>query len=690
MEPSVIGGEETGVLRSMLQSRVFARLAVVGLTAGLALLAALALWATQTTAATSAAIRELDETSQRWTQVLLHVSTEYEALLDFANAETDLGRRPLVSTVGSAAGDLAWLRSHGDIVDRAEAAAVSDAYDTYTASARDLVAAGAAGDEPLVRLKAAEVGLGASAVRKQAVANATRKHHDLTALIDRAEERNARLRAAEGGLLAVDLVLLAFSALILLNHQRRIEGQAVAERHRARHDALTGLPNRALLNDRLELAVRHAVACGRPGGLLMLDLDRFKEVNDTLGHHHGDLLLREVSRRLTELVGPDDVVARLGGDEFAVLLPAADLPAVTALAERIRLALTRPAELEDLAVSVEASIGAVVFPGHGDTAAELLRHADIAMYTAKRTRTGVAGYRPGEGEALAVQMSMLSELRRAIPAGELVLHYQPKLELATGRFAGVEALVRWRHPRRGLLRPAEFLPLAEHVDVNRPLNDWVLRTALSQQQQWRVAGLVVPVAVNLPGSLLLEELPDRVADAMAEHGCPPGELTLEVTESAVIHDPDRAVAILSRLRAAGVSTSIDDFGTGYSSMSRLLTLPLDELKVDREFTMAMITRNGGAIMRTVVQLGHTLDLRVVAEGVENAASQLALTELGCDQGQGNHISPPLDAHELVAWLADCPERSPPAPAALPAPARRAAVDRISERPSTAWSRPAGG
>ncbi|CAM3020490.1 putative bifunctional diguanylate cyclase/phosphodiesterase [Skermania piniformis] len=632
----------------ILQSRVVARLAIVGLTVGLALLAAVALWATRTTSQTSDAVRRMDSIGNHWTHVILHVNTEYEALTDYLIANRSISLQPLRSAVDSAGDDLDWLRRNGNDRDRAEADIVAGAYASYTKSVRQLLAAGAAGDDNQVRLKAAEAGLGASSVRKQAVSNASRKHYDLTELIDRAVQRNARLRNAETGLVAIDLALLALSGLILVNYQRRIERQAVRDRHRARHDGLTGTANRTRLLEKLEDAIEST----SPGALLMLDLDRFKEVNDTLGHHHGDLLLREVAHRLLGAVGSNDLVARLGGDEFAVLLPSTENAdqAMTSAA-RIREALNRPADLEGMEVPVEASIGAAVFPDHGDTADLVMRYADIAMYTAKREKLGVACYRPGDGESLSGRMTLLSELRRAIPRNELVLRYQPKVRLGTGEFVGVEVLVRWQHPQRGLLPPSEFLPVAEHADVIWPLNEWVLRSALAQCEAWRSAGYHCPIAVNIPGSMLVDDLVDRVTVFLREFSCPPGVLSLEVTEGDVIQDTDRAAAVMARLRTAGVLTSIDDFGTGYSSMSRLMVLPLDELKIDREFTEAAITRNGAAIVAATIQLGHTVGLRVVAEGIEDSATMIALTELGCDEAQGYYISPPLDRDQLATWLA---------------------------------------
>jgi len=629
-----------------------ARLAVVGLAAGLAVLAAVALWATESTARTSAEIRALDETGYRWTQVLLHVSGEYEALTDFLIADSETGKQPLESSVGSATDDLAWLASHGADLDREQATAVATSYVTYTTTLRALIAADLAGDERMFKLKATEAGLSSSSVRKQAVANASRKHQDLSAAIDDADSRNAQLRTAEGTILGVDAVLLALSGLLLLNHQRRIERQAVRDRHQAMHDSLTGAANRVLLGERLERAVAASVAGGPYGALLVLDLDRFKQVNDTLGHHQGDLLLREVAARLNDLVGEDDLVARLGGDEFAVLLAEVEgTPAAIGFGERVRDSLNCPAVLEGTAVPMLCSIGVAVFPEHGSTATELLQHADIAMYAAKRSRSGVAGYRVGDGEALTTMLALQAELERAIRDDEMVLYYQPKVQLHTGAVAGVEALVRWQHPRQGLLGPAEILLLTEQGKIDEALNAWVLRAALRQHREWRMAGMLLPIAVNYPGSLLLDdELPGRIAEMMAEYGCPPGQLSLEITEGAVIDDADRASSILFRLREAGVETSIDDFGTGFSSMSRLLTLPLDELKIDREFTGALNTRNGDAIVRTTVQLGHALGLRVVAEGVEDAETLVALTGLGCDQAQGYYICRPVDAEGLRVWF----------------------------------------
>ena len=423
-------------------------------------------------------------------------------------------------------------------------------------------------------------------------------------------------------------------------------------------DQLTGLPNRALLRDRAQQALRLAGRQGLTAALLLLDLDRFKEVNDTLGHHHGDLLLQQVAERLHGSLRGSDTVARLGGDEFAVLLPQiASVEEATAVADKLSAAIEAPFTLDGLTLDVDASIGVAVYPDHASDANELLQRADVAMYAAKATHAGYTVYDPYMDQHNPRRLSLLGQLRRALAAGELVVHYQPKADVRSGRILGVEALVRWQHPEHGLLGPGEFVPLAETTGLIRPLTAHVLDAALRQCRAWRDAGRALSVAVNLSTRCLLDlTLPDQITALLEDTAVAPERLVLEITESSIMTDPTRALEILNRLHALGVQLAIDDFGTGYSSMAYLKSLPVDELKVDRSFVQHLRHNLSDAvIVRSTVDLGHNLGLRVVAEGVEDQATWQELATLGCDSVQGYYLARPMPAAELAAWLATQPQ-----------------------------------
>jgi diguanylate cyclase (GGDEF)-like protein len=393
---------------------------------------------------------------------------------------------------------------------------------------------------------------------------------------------------------------------------------------------------------------------GRPAALLLIDLDRFKEVNDTLGHDHGDELLVEVAARLRDTLRRDDTLARLGGDEFAVLL--ADVPdrsAAAELAGRLRDALRRPFALRGVAVELEASIGAALCPDHGSDVNALVQRADVAMYEAKRGRAGVSVYSPERDPYSPDRLGLLAELRRALTGGELVLHYQPKVSVPDGRVTGVEALIRWEHPERGLLGPGEFVPLAERTGAITDLTRWVVDTALAQCRRWSDAGLDLPVAINLAAANVVDlTVPDMIAAALERHGVTGSMLECEISEDTVMADPVRAMEVLGRLRAMGLRLSLDDFGTGHSSLAYLKELPLDEVKIDRSFVSGMTADgNDAVIVRSTIDLARNLGLDVVAEGVEDEETLVELGVLRCDTAQGFHVSRALPASELEGWLA---------------------------------------
>jgi diguanylate cyclase (GGDEF)-like protein len=441
-----------------------------------------------------------------------------------------------------------------------------------------------------------------------------------------------------------------------------IEQQAM---HDLTHDKLTDLPNRALLRDRLEQAVSAAAHERSQLAILVLDLDRFKEINDTLGHYNGDRLLKQVALRLEGAVKETDTVARLGGDEFAVLLHRISSPDdATDLGRKIGKALQAPFGLEGLKLDVQASIGIAVFPDHGPDADTLLQRADVAMYIAKQQKSGCVSYDPKLDKHSPRRLTLMGELRHAIDADELVLHYQPKIDLGSGTIVEAEALVRWQHPQYGMLGPDEFIPLAERTGLIKPLTIWVLGRALRQQECWREQGIDIGVAVNMSAHGLFDlELPDLVAGLLAAHGTLPERLMLEITETSIMVDQQRALDILSRLADMGVRLSIDDFGTGYSSLAYLSKLPVDEIKIDRSFVMDMMENGKHAmIVRATIDLAHNLDLEVVGEGTCKPEILAHLRELGCDAAQGNHISPAVDVASFSRWLESSewePRRSNP-------------------------------
>jgi len=437
----------------------------------------------------------------------------------------------------------------------------------------------------------------------------------------------------------------------------------------ALHDALTGLPNRALLNDRLAHALAVAARERTPLALFLMDLDRFKEVNDTLGHDAGDDLLREVGRRVQGALRASDTVARLGGDEFAMLLPGADAASATETARKVLSALVEPVTLHEQIVIAGSSVGVALYPDHGEDADALLRQADVAMYAVKRGGGGYAVYNPAHDRHTPRRLTLIGALHQAITRDELRLHYQPTVDVTGGRVRMVEALARWRHPELGLLPPDQFIPLAEQTGIIVPLTRWVLETAIRQIRAWRDDGLDLGVAVNLSARTLRDpELPATIAGLLQAHDVPVAQLRVELTESMVMADPPTTLEVLTRLSQLGVRIAIDDFGTGYSSLTHLKRLPIDEIKIDRSFVTNMTTDGDDAtIVASTIGLGHSLGLRFVAEGVEDERTWQALEALNCDSAQGFYVSHALPADELARWLrtAPAPWTVPSAPPAEP-------------------------
>ncbi|MDX6748837.1 EAL domain-containing protein [Geminicoccaceae bacterium 1502E] len=440
-------------------------------------------------------------------------------------------------------------------------------------------------------------------------------------------------------------------ALRATDMSERHERQAELERL-ALHDALTGLPNRMLLHDRIEQALRQAERAGQSFAVMLLDLDRFKQVNDTLGHHVGDLLLQQVGPRLARPLRASDTLARIGGDEFAVVLPPPVDPAVACeIAGRLVEQLAEPFAIEGMRLEIGVSIGVALHPRHGPDAQALLEQADAAMYRAKRERLGFLLPEADEPQGRRPH-NLRHELRDALAGEQFVLLYQPQLRSATRELAGVEVLIRWRHPTLGLLAPRDFLPVAEQIGILGQLTLWVLNNCLQEQRRWRHAGIDLPISVNLASSWLRDaEFPRILRLILAHWDARPDKLVLEVAESAIMADPVHTLPRLEAIAALGCELSLDDFGAGYSSLVHLQRLPVREIKIHRSFVAGMESdRNAAVVVRSIVRLAHGLGLRVVATGVETAAAADWLTALSCDQLQGYHFGRPIAAEAFERLL----------------------------------------
>lgn len=426
--------------------------------------------------------------------------------------------------------------------------------------------------------------------------------------------------------------------------------QTAALQYQALHDALTELPNRSLLSDRIRQSILLAQREHHELALLVMDLDRFKDINDTLGHQYGDKVLQEVSTRMREALRESDTIARLGGDEFAILLPNTGLGQAKSIADKLLQIVEEPFSIGEQVLHVGGSIGITLYPQHGEDEVALLQRADVAMYVAKRGHHGSTVYDPSVDQHSLRNLALLGELRGAIERNQLLLHFQPKVNLKTGKVYGVESLVRWQHPQHGLMHPDEFVPLAEQTGLIAPLSQWALNEGLKTCHEY-CDGLDLDVAVNLSVRNLQDpRFPNKVARLIEENCVDPSRLRLEITETAIMADPGRALDVLNRLSAMGVKLSIDDFGTGYSSLAHLKQMPVDELKIDKSFVTGMLEDESDAmIVRSVIDLAHNIGISVVAEGVETEEIYNRLKEMGCDSVQGYYMSKPVSAEELVEW-----------------------------------------
>jgi diguanylate cyclase (GGDEF)-like protein len=455
------------------------------------------------------------------------------------------------------------------------------------------------------------------------------------------------------GVLQLVLLTLYVSLFPLLRQvTARLRGQVEQIEKLALYDALTGLANRRLFHDRLEQAFLSAQRNGNGFALMLLDLDRFKEINDTLGHQTGDAVLEHLAARLRDIARASDTVARLGGDEFALVLQGtSDSASALFVAERIRRALDDPFLVDGMTLELETSIGIAIFPRHGEDAEQLLKRADIALYASKDTHAPVV-YATEHDQHSAEGLGLVAQIRNAIDQGELLVHYQPEVDLATGETRRVEALVRWQHPERGLLLPDEFIPLARQSALVRPITRFVLDAALGQCRAWRDAGIPVGVAVNLAGRDLGDSrLEEEVVEALRRWKLEPDALELEIPESAIISERDRIQKMLARLSERGVRIAVDDFGSGYASLGHLRQLPVDVLKVDQSFVQNIGSdEDDAAIVRSTVDLAHSLGIVVVAEGVETEDVLQRLRGIGCDLAQGFCLAHPAPADDMTEWL----------------------------------------
>jgi diguanylate cyclase len=653
--------------------RTVIRLATAGLAAVLLLLTGFALWAAYSTNRAARQADHFNRLSDAYQQARFAVAAEESLERKYRLEPGPEVRQRYQQAASALVAALDVVHELGSRKDRVLAERLEADHARYLdAIGRLFAAVDTSNTKRVLAIDNDQVAPLFSAIEEQVDAAADARHHQALASLHALRRTETFVMVATPIAFATGLGLLGVFWAIVVGYQRRTEQQtaetkhqAVESQHRALHDALTGMANRTLLRDRTDQAIRQADRELVPTALLLLDLDRFKEVNDTLGHHYGDQLLVQVGERLRGRLREVDTVARLGGDEFAVLLPKiATAEGAVAVAAKLQAAFDEPFRLDDLALDVEASIGVALYPEHGSDFDELLQHADIAMYVAKDTHAGFVLFDPKYDQHSPWRLALLGELRRAIDQQQLVLHYQPKVDTHTGQMLGVEALVRWQHPTHGLLPPGEFIPLAERTGLIGPLTNYVLDAALRQCQAWRRADHELAVAVNVSARSLLDlAFPDQVAGLLARWEVPARLLVVEITESTIMADPTHTLEVLGRLNTMGVQIAIDDFGTGYSSMAHLKTLPVHELKVDRSFVSQMTSNTSDAvIVRSTVDLGRNLGLRVVAEGVEDLTTLEQLDALGCDAIQGYYISRPVPADDLIHWLE---QRQTPTPAPHP-------------------------
>ena len=645
------------------------RLAALGIVVILLGVSGFAVWSSRATATAARNAATANRLSDTYDRAASAVGVEQSLALQYrlepgpaVRASFNAAAASFVSTLGNVAAD-------GGADQHVFVAKVLAQQADYQAAINDMFARVDPGNTAVVpKIDSGEVdsafGVIASETTTQSLAQDKRAVGQLVHL-QTLEKRTSRLTPAVFGL---GLLLAGLLAGLSRGYRRLLQAERAGAVEFSLRDPLTGLANRALLADRTEAALDAATRSGATTALLLVDLDRFKEVNDTFGHNFGDQLLTLVGRRFAAVVGDSDTVARIGGDEFAILLPdIGDLASAIRIAANLQQALESSFQVEGVELDVDASIGIVLSGEHGTDAATLLQHADVAMYAAKTGTLGILAYSREIDDYSPERLTLLGDLRRALEMHEIVLHYQPKVSIATGEVVGVEALARWQHPTRGLLFPDSFISATERTGLIGPFTSYVLSAALVQASIWAATGSPMPVAVNISGRNLLDEhLPTEVAELLAAHGVPASLLEIEVTESAIMLDPVRAARLLQNLSDLGIRLSIDDFGTGYTSLSQLKTLPIDELKIDRSFVMTMASDARDAlIVQSVIELGQNLGLDIVAEGVETAQALATLRGFGCDIAQGYYIARPAPVEIFDAWLAARRSSTPPPIAGTP-------------------------
>ncbi len=661
----VMGGGETAraaeqfrddaeALRRGRSARWFSRGASIGLTLVLVGMTGFAMWSSRVTSdlarhSVAASVLAFD-----YTDAIEAVQTEESLERKYRLEPSEPVRQLHAAAATKLVAAIQRVRRDGNGADRTLGLAVLALHAPYLLSIQQLFAAVDGHDSAAVlRIDGVQVDPRFGRIEHFVLVASESHQTDATRSLRGLQRRESQIESATPPVFGVALTLVFLFSSVLRRARRQLHLQREQVLQDSLHDPLTGLANRALLGERFGQALLRSARDGTRTALLLLDLDRFREVNDTLGRYFGDQLLRQIGPRLKKLLRAEDTVARLGGDEFAILLPdVASLDAATLVAEKLRHSLQTPFVIDGLDLDVEASVGIVVSGLHGDDVTALLQHADTAMYVAKKHDVGVFAYQADADENSVERLTLLSELRHAIDRRELLLHYQPKIRLSSGEMCGVEALVRWRHPRLGLVPPDHFIPLAEQTGLIGPLTVYVLDAALAQARAWLDSGYRIPVAVNLSARNLLDErLPDMIAELLRSHDVPVDLLEVEVTESAIMTEPARARALLARLKTMGLRIAIDDFGVGYTSLAQLKTLPVTELKIDKSFVTSMDTDSRDAhIVKSVIDLGHNLGLATIAEGVENFAVLAALDAAGCDIAQGFHVCRPVPATDLTAWF----------------------------------------
>ena len=468
------------------------------------------------------------------------------------------------------------------------------------------------------------------------------------------------LTSGPGSLLKfiVSLILFFGSVFVVmvlhlsLLSMKRIATLASKERHRALHDQLTELPNRWLLQDRIDHAILTAKRRQESIAVLSMDLDRFKEINDSLGHFYGDFLLQQVAERLAAAIRESDTLSRFGGDEFTMVLPGANVEKAITVCRKISEGIDKPFMIEGHNITVGISIGIALYPDHGQDSETLIQRADIAMYEAKRNDVGYAVFKPSQDDSAWKRLLMIGELRDAIAKEQFILHYQPKISTSGGHIIGVEALIRWQHPERGEIQPDKFIPLIEEAGLSKHLTNWVLDHALQQSAQWKKNGVNIAMSVNLSIKNLHDfDFPKDVERLLNKWQIDPHQLFLEITESCMLVDPDRVSKVVEKLKEMELNLSIDDYGTGYSSIAYLREFPAKEIKIDKSFIIDMINNHDNAvIVKSTIDMLHTIGCKVVAEGVEDEQTMKLLNDLGCDSVQGFHICRPLSVSKLHLWM----------------------------------------